>query len=414
MNASPTLLDALRATVAFTPLGDPAGNLTLAEGRLEDRSLLGVFVENRIASGSIGTKEVARLVPALRSAGARKQPVVWFLDSAGARVSEGLAALGAFRQLYREALLAAGAGSPFAALLGRNCYGGASMLAHLSHRRLFSPQSQLAMSGPSVLAQAAGVSALDEMFRAMAEATLNAAARSKQSPANATWSPGQDIATWLREVTEPIEKPWGTYHRRHTELGSRLPPPASPRPPETVRRKDLDRLFAGGYDIRDSLGFFRGTATVPGAAVPVLGLVGGGGVGAARSWQFAEAAWNLARGPAGPLEILLDCDVHAARLEDEKLILTDYIVDMGLALGALAARGHRITLTILGKAGGGVYVALAAAAARVRSVHGADIQVLPGSAVASILGESREAISDFDDYRKAGVSDEEMRLGLLG
>lgn len=414
MNTPPSLLDALRATADFVPQGEPVGNLTLAEGRFEGRAILGAFIENRIASGSIGTKEVARLVPALRAARASRQPVVWFLDSAGARVSEGLAALGAFRELYREALAAAGAGVPFAALLGRNCYGGASMIAHLAHRRLFSPQSQLAMSGPSVLAQAAGVSALDEMFRAMAEATLNAAARSKQSAANTTWAPGSDLAAWLREATAPIDKPWGSFHRRHGELAARLPAPAAPRPPEAVKRKDLDRLYPEGYEIRDSLGFFRGTATVEGAGVPVLGLVGGGGVGAARSWQFADAAWNLAREGAGPLEVLLDCDVHAARLEDEKLVLTEYIVDMALALGALAARGHRVRLTILGKAGGGVYVALAAAAARVRSVHGADIQVLPGSAVASILGQSHEAICEFDDYRKAGVSDEEMRLGLVG
>ena len=86
---------------------------------------------------------------------------------------------------------------------------------------------------------------------------------------------------------------------------------------------------------------------------------------------------------------------------------------MGFALAALAAKGTRVGLTILGKAGGGVYVALAAPVDRVASVHGAEIQVLPGAAVAAILGESRETTPGFDEYRAAGVSEEEVKLGLM-
>jgi hypothetical protein len=60
-----------------------------------------------------------------------------------------------------------------------------------------------------------------------------------------------------------------------------------------------------------------------------------------------------------------------------------------------------------------VYVALAAPARRIASIHGAEIQVLPGAAVAAILGESRESTPAFDDYRSAGVADEELKLGLV-
>jgi len=67
----------------------------------------------------------------------------------------------------------------------------------------------------------------------------------------------------------------------------------------------------------------------------------------------------------------------------------------------------------VGQAGGGVYVALAAPARRVTSLYGADIQVLPGAAVAAILGESRESAPAFDDYRAAGVADDELKLGFV-
>jgi hypothetical protein len=45
-------------------------------------------------------------------------------------------------------------------------------------------------------------------------------------------------------------------------------------------------------------------------------------------------------------------------------------------------------------------------------VFGADIQVLPGAAVASILGANRDAVGDLSEYRKSGVADEELKLGL--
>ena len=94
-------------------------------------------------------------------------------------------------------------------------------------------------------------------------------------------------------------------------------------------------------------------------------------------------------------------------------MLTEFIVDMAFALSAAAAAGARVGLTVVGRASGGVYVALAAPAARVTSVHGANIQVLPGAAVAAILGESREETPAFADYRASGVADEELKLGFV-
>jgi hypothetical protein len=412
--AAPSLLQALRAAVGFVPEGGVTGNLTLGRGRVGGISCGVALVENRIASGSVGRAEVNALLPALEASAKSRVPLVLYLDSAGARVSEGLVALGAFRRLFAAAMAAAGAGVPIAAVLGRNCYGGASMLAHLAANRLFGPNSQLAMSGPAILAQTAGASALDEMFRAMAEATLGAASRAKQSPANVAWVPGSDVAAWLREALAPVAKPWTGMHHRHVALKARLGKAEAHRPAGPVRRRDFEKLFPAGYDVHDGDGLYTGHATREAEPAPVLGLVGRSTVGAERAWRFAQAAWHLARTPPARLELLLDCESHAPRMDDEKIVLSEYIVDMGLALGALAARGTRIELTVLGKAGGGVYVALAAPAARVRTIYGAtDIQVLPGSAVASILGTNSDASADSEEYRRTGVADEELKLGLV-
>jgi hypothetical protein len=180
---------------------------------------------------------------------------------------------------------------------------------------------------------------------------------------------------------------------------------------ESVRRRDLEKLYTS-YEASEGDGIITGAGIRNGAEESFAGIVGKAPLGAARAWRFAEAVWRHGERPPARLEVFLDCATHAARLEDEKVVLSEFIVDMAFALAALGARGTQVGLTVLGKAGGGVYVALAGPARRVASVHGADIQVLPGSAVAAILGESKESAPDFDAYRKAGVADEEIKLGI--
>jgi acetyl-CoA carboxylase carboxyltransferase component len=190
------LLEALKQALGFEAQGERAGNVTPGRGRLDGREVRVALVENHAASGAIGAREAAALGELLAKGDA---PLVLYLDSAGAKVSEGLQALGAFRALYRAGLAALLRGTPIAAVLGRNCYGGSSMLAHLAARRLFHPNTQLAMSGPAIIASAAGMNPLDDMFRAMATATLGAPGRAATSAANAVWDPAMDLSAWLRE-----------------------------------------------------------------------------------------------------------------------------------------------------------------------------------------------------------------------
>ncbi len=413
MSAIPVspILAALREAVSFEAVGEPAGNLTVGRGVLERRPLHVALAENRSASGSLGARESEKLGALLRIVAAEKSALVLFLDSAGAKVSEGLGALGAFRALYRAGLDAAFSGAPIAAVLGGNCYGGASMLAHLAPRRLFSPETQLAMSGPSILAAAAGMSAIDDMFRAMAQASISPASRAKASGANTVWDRSMDLGAWLREALVPRGDAAAASRTRHEALQLRLGN-APQRPWERLRRRDLEKIYSS-CDVKESDGILAGSGERNGEAEAVVGVVGKSPLGVARAWKFSQIVWQHGDAPPARLEVFLDCATHAGRLDDEKAVLSEFIVDMAFALHVLAARGTRVGLTVLGKAGGGVYVALAAPARRVTAVHGADIQVLPGSAVAAILGESKESAPDFAEYRKAGVADEEVKLGIV-
>jgi hypothetical protein len=413
VNAPAVLADAVRAALGWAPLGAAAGNVTVGGGSLDGRAVRMALVENRFASGALGALEAERLGALLKIVARERSPLVVCLDSAGAKVSEGLQALGAFRALFRLGLEAALAGAPVAMALGRNCYGGSSMLAHLAAQRLFSPGTQLSMSGPAILAAAAGTSPTDEMFRAMAEAALSPASRIEASSANALWTPEMDVAGWLRGALAPRGDAATAFRFRHEALAARIERRAPDAPFEPVRRRDLERIYDEGYEARESGGLLEGTARRDGADEVFLGIVGKAPLGVARAWRFADAVWRHTERPPRRLEVFLDCASHAPRLEDERAVLSEFIVDMSVALAVLAARGTDVGLTILGKAGGGVYVALAAPARRVAAVHGADIQVLPGAAVAAILGASSDAVPSFADYRAAGVAEEELKLGFV-
>jgi hypothetical protein len=403
------LLEALKKAVAFEPHKDRVGNLAWGKGTLDGKPVRLAMVENRFASGAIGEAEAERLAALFKIAARERSPLVLHLDSAGAKISEGLKALGAFRSVYRAGLEAVASGSHLAVVLGANCFGGSSMLAHLAPRRLFSPQTRLAMSGPAILAAAAGMDALDEMFRAMADAALVAGARAKASPGNEVWEPGLDVAAWLRETFADTGDP----RARHAALAARIAKDNAA-PLERVQRKDLERIYDGDYEAHEGGGLLAGKGKRGGEEEAFIGLVGHKPVGAARAWRFAELAWKLSDHPPPRVEVYLDCASHAPRLEDERIVLSEFIAGMSRALAALRLRGSHVGLTILTQAGGGVYVALAAPASRVACLYDADIQVLPGAAVAAILGgENPDAVPSFQNYKEAGVAEEEIKVGLV-
>ncbi|MCE2990074.1 MAG: hypothetical protein LW838_08015, partial [Nitrosomonadaceae bacterium] len=60
-----------------------------------------------------------------------------------------------------------------------------------------------------------------------------------------------------------------------------------------------------------------------------------------------------------------------------------------------------------------IYLALAAGCTKLSLLYGAEIQLLPGKAIAAILGEANDTRYAFEDYRMAGVADAERKIGLV-
>ena len=404
---APETLQQLKALAAFQASGEPVGNLSIGRGIWKGAPVHVALVENRIASGSLGVKECDKLASLFKVVAAQKVPLLAYLDSAGARVSEGLSALGAFRKMYAAALGMAEAGTTFVAVCGANCFGGASMLASLATVRYFSANTRFAMSGPAILAQSAGVSVLDDAFLAMSQAAIGGAARAKLLPDN---FPADALSALVFPIAAIDLK------QRHAVLGARSSAMQTLRrsgAAEKVERKDLAKLYPDGYQLIDQDGIVTGEANVDGRKTPILGLINARLMGVAQAHALATHAWRLQAVAPKQLHVLIDCESHATSLDDERVMLSAYIADLASALAALVRGGTRIETTVLGKVGGGVYVALAAPSVAVNLLYGKEIQLLPGKAIASILGDTGASKFEFADYVTAGVAEREIKLGLV-
>ena len=180
-----------------------------------------------------------------------------------------------------------------------------------------------------------------------------------------------------------------------------------------IQRKDLALLYPAGYEIQESEGVLSGEARYDETTVAVLGVVNRKPLGIQQAWAFADRIWRLKEAPPARLHVLVDCDSHSAALDDERMMLSGYVVDVALALAELSAAGTLVECIVLGTLGGGAYVALAAPVSQVSVVYGAQIQLLPGKAIASILGENVDSQHEIDDYVAAGVAERELRIGMV-
>jgi acetyl-CoA carboxylase beta subunit len=386
------------------------GSLTAGTGAIGGREVTIVATDRQVAGGSLGVTEAQALSTLLEQSHAAGRPFVLCLDSAGARLDEGLAALGAFRQLYRHMLDLRLAGLPLLGLIGRDCFGGASMLAATCARRVYCPSSRLAMSGPAVIQALGGATELDATDASAVTALMGGAARAQLAQTDPLCEDSFDA--YRRCAREWIADCDGTaqlnLHHQHTRLGKRLlahgMAPSPPKNASVELPPVLQEIIPDGVEVHkmDGVLFGRSGQTSPNA---FFGVIDGVPVGALAAWTLAGECLALAdERPGEAVTVFLDSPGQAATFRDERVLLSEYVAHLALVLSSLRQRGHRLTLQVLGDAAGGIYVALAAPAARVVALPGANVQVLPPAAIARVLRRHSEP-ARVEDYVRAGVID---------
>jgi len=369
---------AVKTEAGYQALFDPgarlvetAGALTLVEGRCDGQVLRAALTDRAVAGGSFGVEESEALTKHLLRSHEDGTPFVLILDSAGARLDAGLAGLGAFRRLYRAALDVRLAGVPMAALLERDCFGGASMLAMLCPVRGAIQSARIGMSGPGIVAALSGGQDLDASDREAVRALFGAPSRARVGAIDFLF----DSKTPRHEA---LARLLGLAMSKKAELGA--------------QHQILEqRLREAGIETGTPV--LHNVAALFRRGVPV---------GAAELWQLSDAV--LSCQPGEILELEIDCPGQAASSRDESLVLSEYVAHLALCLRERYHRGVEIVMRIEGESAGGIYVALAAGAQRVEATPMANVRVLPARAIEVVLGKSLPDES-LADALVAGIAD---------
>lgn len=362
-------LTALFAPGVGTTLASSSA-LRLMTGSIAGHHVLVAATDPHADKGVLGISECADLRRTVQKARENRTPLVLLIDSAGARLDDGLPIQGALRGLMRELLDASLDGLPSIALLGRNVFGGASMLAFATSQRCYAPTTLLAMSGPRVLQAGGGderaivIEAIDGMARSRHGDTERLLDDSLTAYADA-------LRDWL--VAHSLDAPAASIAAERRHLAQRLSTA-----PQPVTAAIEFEPAQGPLSCRGQA--FVGTADVLKLAT------------------LAEAA-------SGPLTLHLDCAGHSVRLGDERLILSQYLVHLAKTLRQRVRAGHPVHLTIAGEISGGIYIAAAGAASTVRIAPGGSVRTLPQSSLDNILNRPAAASADFAHYVEFGVAD---------
>jgi acetyl-CoA carboxylase carboxyltransferase component len=135
---------------ASGPVGAVAGR-----GRVCGRRIVCYAQDSSIAGGSVGTTEADVAVRALRHSRQAQVPFVAFLESAGARLQEGAAALGGFGRIFSENVALSGHVPQISVITGTSAGGGCYSPA-LTDFVVMTEEASMFLTGPRVVREALG------------------------------------------------------------------------------------------------------------------------------------------------------------------------------------------------------------------------------------------------------------------
>ena len=134
---------------------EPGDGVVAAAGTRGGRPVFAYAQDSRFAGGSLGAAHGESIVRVLRMAGAARAPVVGFVESAGARVDEGVAALAGYGRIFREQVRLSGRCPQIAVVTGISAGGGAYSPA-LADFVVMTGDARLFLTGPNVVREVMG------------------------------------------------------------------------------------------------------------------------------------------------------------------------------------------------------------------------------------------------------------------
>jgi acetyl-CoA carboxylase carboxyltransferase component len=154
----PGSLQVLRSQVVSDRLGDraqPGDGVVGGTGTVDGRPIACYAEDGSFMGGSLGERHADTVVRVLQLAGRSRIPVVAFVESGGARMQEGTAALAGYGRIFRETVSLTGVVPQISVVSGASAGGGAYSPA-LTDLILMTEDAAMFLTGPGIVREALG------------------------------------------------------------------------------------------------------------------------------------------------------------------------------------------------------------------------------------------------------------------
>jgi acetyl-CoA carboxylase carboxyltransferase component len=154
----PDSLQLIRSDVSSPVLGDrarPGDGVLGGSGLIAGRPVFCYAQDASLAGGSLGEAHAGTITRVLELADRGRAPVVGFIASGGARMQEGVAALGGYGRIFRRTVALSGRVPQISIVSGLSAGGGAYSPA-LTDWVVMTEQSSMFLTGPGVVREALG------------------------------------------------------------------------------------------------------------------------------------------------------------------------------------------------------------------------------------------------------------------
>ncbi len=133
----------------------PGDGVLAAHARVDGRQVYCYAQDASFAGGSLGEAHAQSIVEVLRLAGRARVPVLGFVESAGARMQEGLAALSGYGSIFREHVRLSGLVPQISIVCGPAA-GGSSYGPALNDFVIMTGRASMFLTGPAVVSEVTG------------------------------------------------------------------------------------------------------------------------------------------------------------------------------------------------------------------------------------------------------------------
>ena len=155
----PGSLHVIRSEAASSRMAErsrPGDGVVGAAGKVAGRPIFCYAQDSAYAGGSLGEAHADTIVRVMRLAGRSRAPVVGFIDSGGARVQEGVAALGGYGRIFSENVALSARGVPQISVISGTAAGGGSYSPALTDFTVMTEDTSMFLTGPDVVREAIG------------------------------------------------------------------------------------------------------------------------------------------------------------------------------------------------------------------------------------------------------------------